>query len=210
MRGILGKKLGMTRIFNKDGQVVPVTVINVSPCVVTAVKKEDADGYRAVQLGYEDVSDRKLNKPQKAFFQKNNIKFKKYLREIKSDNIDEYKLGQVIHADIFKAGDFVDVSGTTIGKGFSGGMKRHGFSGGGASHGSMSHRQPASAGSTAAARTFKGKRSPGRLGGRGCTSLHLEIIRVDKERGVILVRGSVPGSKKSLLLVKQSRRIKKG
>lgn len=209
MRGILGKKLGMTQIFNKEGEIVPVTVININQCVVTGVKKEDLDGYRAIQLGLEDIEEKKLNRPQKVFFQKNNLKPKRYVREIRVDNPDDYKVGQEVSADIFKEGEFVDIVGATIGKGFTGAMKRHGFRGGGASHGSMIHRQPASAGSTAAARTFKGKRGPGRMGNKRYTSLHLEVVKIDKEKGLILVKGSVPGSKRNFLLVRESNRMVK-
>ncbi|MBI2252496.1 MAG: 50S ribosomal protein L3 [Armatimonadetes bacterium] len=202
MKGLIGKKIGMTQIFGNKGEVLPVTVIQAGPCVVSQKKIKDLDGYTAVQLGYEFVKDKKINSPETGHFKKNKLKPMKYLREFIVKDIEKYQIGQEIKVDIFKAGELVDVSGVSKGKSFAGGMKRHGFSGGGASHGSMIHRQPASGGSTDAARTYKGKRGPGHLGNAKRTVSDLEIVKIDQEKNLLLVKGSIPGSNGRLVLIR--------
>jgi large subunit ribosomal protein L3 len=204
VKGILGRKLGMMQVFDERGRAVPVTVIAAGPCTVTQIRDKSKDGYEAVQMGFGAVKARRVNKPLGGFFKKNDVKPQHYLREFQIAGISDYRVGQEIKVTVFGQGEFVDVIGKSKGKGFAGGMKRHNFSGGGASHGSMIHRQPASSGSTDAARTIKGTRKPGRLGGDRVTALGLEIIRVDGEKNLMLVRGSVPGPPKGLLVIRQS------
>jgi large subunit ribosomal protein L3 len=203
MSGILGKKIGMTQVYDKSGKVIPVTVIKVAPCVVTGVKTESKDGYKALQLGFEDIAERKLNNPKKAFYKKINVKPKRYLKEIRVENSEDYKVGQEIKPDIFKTGDKVKVSGLSIGKGFAGAMKRHHFNGGPETHGSNSHRKPCSGGATAAARTLKGMRGPGRMGHVLRTALNLEVVNVDIDKGLLLVKGSLPGPRGNFLVIRQ-------
>jgi large subunit ribosomal protein L3 len=208
MRGILGRKLGMTRIFTPEGHSVPVTVIQAGPCVVTGLRTDDKNGYNATQLGFEEVKPKKLNKPDKGQFDKNNLNPMRYTREIRGMNPEEYKVGQQLLADLFKEGEKVDVTGQSIGKGFAGAVKRHHFRGGGASHGQTVHRRPCSAGATDAARTFKGKRSPGHMGAARRTVQALEVIKVDKERNLLMVRGAVPGAKNSFLMIRDTVKVR--
>lgn len=207
MRGILGRKIGMTRIFDAAGKALPVTVIKAGPCTVVNLRTSDKNGYEAVQIGFEDVKKNKVTKPIKGQFEKNKIKAKKVLKEIRGANEMDLKVGQEISADIFKEGERVDIIGTSIGKGFAGAMKRHNFSGGGASHGSTVHRRPCSAGATDAARTFKGKRSPGHMGAARSTSLGLEVVRVDKDKNLLLVKGAVPGAQNGLLMIRETVKV---
>lgn len=214
MRGILGKKLGMTSIFTEQGFRVPVTVVKAGPCVVTEVRTQDKNGYKAVQLGFEPYTvgkDKKMRitRPVKGQFDRHKLDPQRHLKEIRVQSTDEFKIGQEIKVDIFKEGEKVDVIGTTIGKGFAGGMKRWNFSGGGNTHGSKVHRRPCSAGATDAARTFKGKRSPGHLGDSSSVSLNLEIVKVLPERDLILVKGAIPGHRDSLVLVRETVKIKR-
>ncbi len=209
MRGIMGKKLGMTRIFDKEGNSVPVTVIKAGPCLITGLRTQDKDGYQAVQLGFEEVRKMKnVRKPVKGQFSKNNLKPQRYLRELRGVNPDEFKIGQEVTVDLFKEGEKVDISGTSIGKGFAGGMKRHNFSGGGRTHGSRVHRRPCSAGATDAARTFPGKRSPGHMGASKTTVQNLEVIKIDKDKNLMLVKGAVPGARNSVLMIKNTVKVK--
>jgi large subunit ribosomal protein L3 len=203
MKGILGKKIGMTQVFTEDGNVVPVTVIQAGPCVVLQKKDLENDGYEAIQLGFDDVKEKNANKPETGHAKKAGTTPKRYIREIRGVNLADYEVGQEVKVDIFSAGEFVDVTGTSKGKGFQGVIKRHGQSRGPMAHGSKYHRGP---GSMAVIRTAnripKGKKMPGHMGNETVTLQNLEIVRVDAERNVLLVKGSVPGPKNSYVAVK--------
>ena len=204
-KGIIGKKVGMTQIFDERGNVIPVTVIEAGPCVVAQVKKQETDGYNAVQLGFGNVKDKHINKPEVGHFAKAKLANKKHLREFKLDNVENYKVGDEIKADVFEAGEKIDVQGTTKGKGFQGVIKRHGQHRGPMGHGSMYHRRPGSMGSTSTpGRVFKGKKLPGHMGRVTVTIQNLDVVRVDMDKNVILVKGSVPGSKGAILKVKSA------
>ena len=203
-KAILGKKLGMTQIFDEKGRVIPVTVIEAGPCTVVQRKTVDNDGYDAIQLGFGEIKGKNLIKPKKGHFTKSKLSPKKHLREFRLEEIS-YNVGDEIKADVFTAGEFVDVSGTTKGKGFQGVIKRHGQSRGPMGHGSMYHRRPGSMGSTSTpGRVYKGKKLPGHMGVETVTVQHLEVIRVDMDKNVILVKGSVPGNKGAILKIKDS------
>ncbi|OUM95052.1 MAG: 50S ribosomal protein L3 [Thermobacillus sp. ZCTH02-B1] len=202
MKGILGRKLGMTQVFAADGSVVPVTVIEAGPCVVLQKKVRETDGYEAIQLGFADKKN--PNKPEIGHAKKAGTAPKRYVKEIRGVNVDEYEVGQEIKADIFKEGEFVDVTGISKGKGFAGAIKRWGQRRGPMAHGSKYHRGPGSMGSIQANRVFKGKPLPGRMGSETVTIQNLEVIRVDAERNVILVKGSVPGTRNSFLKIRSS------
>ena len=205
MKSILGKKVGMTQIFAEDGRVLPVTVIEAGPMVVTQIKSLENDGYTAVQVGFGAVREKSLNKPKKGLFLKTGIEFKKFLREFRLQNVAEYSVGQEIKADVFAAGEKVDVTGTSKGKGFQGPIKRHGKSRGPESHGSRYHRRPGSLGAgTSPGRVFKGKKLAGHMGAERVTIQNLEVVRVDAERNLILIKGAIPGPKGALVTVKQS------
>lgn len=200
-KGILGKKVGMTQIFNEAGELVPVTVIEATPNTVLQVKTMENDGYEAVQLGYQDMRDVLSNKPAKGHVAKANATPKRFIREFNDVELGEYEVGKEIKVDIFQAGDKVDVTGTSKGKGFQGVIKRHGQSRGPMTHGSRYHRRPGSMGPVDPNRVFKRKLLPGRMGGNRVTLQNLEIVRVDAERNAILIKGNVPGSKKSLIQI---------
>ncbi|MFW5980798.1 MAG: 50S ribosomal protein L3 [Halanaerobiaceae bacterium] len=202
-KGILGKKVGMTQLFMDDGTVVPVTVIEAGPCVVVQKKTEAKDGYKSLKLGFEEVKPNKLNKPELGQFEQREIEPRKYMREIRyfDEDIDE---GDEITVDIFEKGDKVDVTGKTKGKGFTGNIKRWNHNTGPKTHGSRFHRAPGSIGSTDAARVFKGQKMPGRMGQDKVTIKNLEVVEVDTEKNVIMVKGSVPGSKNTLLTIKNN------
>ncbi|MBI2264369.1 MAG: 50S ribosomal protein L3 [Armatimonadetes bacterium] len=206
MKGLLGKKIGMTQIFGESGHACPVTVIEAGPCTVVAVKDLPDHGYRAAQLGFGKRNEKKLSKPDRGYFAKRKVAAARHLREFPLSESDTGTLsvGQELRADIFQVGEKVDVIGISKGKGFAGGMKRWGFSGGGASHGSMIHRQPASGGETNAARVVKGKRGPGRLGGSRVTVQGLSVVQVDGKKNLLLVRGAVPGANGNLVMVRTS------
>lgn len=204
MKGILGKKLGMTQVFTAEGNVIPVTVIEAGPCVVLQKKDQENDGYEAVQLGFADKKESRSIKPEIGHAKKANSTPKRYVREIRGVNLSEYEVGQTVSADLFAQGEFVDVSGVSKGKGFAGVIKRWGQSTGPNSHGSRYHRGPGSMGSIQANRVPKGKRLPGHMGTEAVTIQGLEIIRVDAERNVILVKGSIPGPKNGFVKVKQT------
>lgn len=206
-KAILGKKVGMTQIFDKNGRAIPVTVVEAGPCTVVQVKTKDADGYEAIQLGFGEVKEKKLIKPTKGHFTKANVTPKKHLREFRLEEIS-YNVGDEIKADIFTAGESVDVTGTSKGKGFQGVIKRHGQSRGPMAHGSRYHRRPGSMGSIAANRVLKGKKLPGQTGGNIVTVQNLEIVKVDTERNVLLIKGNVPGAKKSLVMVRSAVKAK--
>ena len=204
-KALIGKKVGMTQIFDENGVVIPVTVIEAGPCVVAQVKTLEKDGYEAIQLGFGEVKEKKVNKPEKGHFTKANIKPLKHLREFKLDSIEGIKVGDELKADIFAVGDKIDVQGTSKGKGFQGVIKRHGQSRGPMGHGSMYHRRPGSMGPTSTpGRVFKGKRLPGHMGAQTISILNLEVVRVDLDKNVILVKGSVPGAKGAILKLKSS------
>lgn len=202
MKGILGKKLGMTQVFTAEGNVVPVTVIEAGPNVVLQKKDQENDGYEAVQLGFVDKKEKNATKPAIGHAKKANTAPKRYIREIRGINLGEYEVGQVVKADLFTEGEFVDVTGVSKGKGFQGTIKRWGQSTGPMSHGSRYHRGPGSMGSIQANRVPKGKHLPGHMGSETITIQNLEVIRVDAERNVILVKGSIPGPKNALVKVK--------
>lgn len=204
-KGLIGKKIGMTQIFDESGKVIPVTVIEAGPCVVAQVKTKETDGYTAVQLGYGDIKEKKLNKPTKGHFTKVNVTPKKHLREFRLDSIEGLTVGQELKADVFTAGDKIDIQGTSKGKGFQGVIKRHGQHRGPMGHGSMYHRRPGSMGATSTpGRVFKGKKLPGHMGVETVTIQNLEVIKVDLDKNVILVKGSVPGNKGAILKIKSS------
>ena len=205
MKAIIGKKIGMTQIFDETGKVVPVTVIEAGPCVVAQVKTVETDGYDAIQLGFGEVKENKVNRPVKGHYAKASLTPKKHLREFRVDEIESYKVGDEVKADTFVAGDKIDVQGTSKGKGFQGVIKRHGQSRGPMGHGSMYHRRPGSMGPTSTpGRVFKGKKLPGHMGVQTITIQNLDVVRVDMDKNVILVKGSVPGVKGAILKIKTS------
>lgn len=199
---ILGKKIGMTQIFTEEGKVIPVTVIEAGPCYVVQKKTDEVDGYTAYQIGFADAKPKHVNKPLKGHFDKAGVELKRNLKEVQFD--DEYNVGDEIKADIFNEGDTVDVIGTSKGKGYAGVIKRWNFSRGPMAHGSKFHRAPGSLGSVDPARVFKGKKMSGRLGGDRVTIQNLEVVRVDADRNLILVKGSIPGPKKSIVAIRQA------
>ena len=208
-KGLIGKKIGMTQIFNEEGKVIPVTVIEAGPCVVSQVKTEETDGYNSIQLGFGAIKESKVNKPERGHFTKANIAPARYLREFRVDSIEDVKVGDELKADIFMAGDKIDIQGTSKGKGFQGVIKRHGQHRGPMGHGSMYHRRPGSMGSTSTpGRVFKGKKLPGHMGAETVTIQNLEVIKVDLDKNIILVKGSVPGAKGSKLKIKSSVKAK--
>ena len=202
MKGILGKKIGMTQVFTKTGKLIPVTVIEVEPNVVTQIKTVEKDGYDAIQLGTETVREKVSNKPKMGHTNKANTTPKRFLREIRGVNVNDYTLGQTISVDIFEAGEIVDVTGTSKGKGFQGVIKRHNQSTGPMGHGSQYHRGVGSLGTMLPMHVLKGKKMPGQMGNVQRTVQNLEIIAVDTENNCILVKGNVPGAKKSLVIIK--------
>ena len=204
-KAILTTKVGMTQIFNEDGVLTPVTVLQAGPCVVTQVKTEENDGYEAVQVGFADKKEKSVNKPEKGHFDKAGVAPKKFVREFKFENTSEYRVGQEIKADIFEAGDKIDATATSKGKGYAGDIKRHGLSTGPKTHGSKYHRHAGSNGMASdPSKVFKGKKMPGQMGSERVTIQNLEVVKVDAENNIILVKGAVPGPKKSLVMLKES------
>ena len=205
MKGIIGKKIGMTQIFDEKGNVIPVTVIEAAGNIVAQVKTTETDGYNAIQLGYGEVKANRINKPEAGHFAKAKIENRKHLREFRTDDVANYKVGDEVKVDIFTAGEKVDVQGTSKGKGFQGVIKRHGQSRGPMTHGSMYHRRPGSMGQRSTPdRVFKGKKLPGHMGRVTVTIQNLDVVRVDTDKNVILVKGSVPGAKGTILKVKSA------
>lgn len=205
VNALLGRKLGMTRIFTEDGRWIPVTLVQAGPCTVVQRKTKDSDGYDAVQIGFEDLKEGRCNKPLQGHFEKHGVAPKKVLRELRVEGTAELKPGDEIRTDIFKVGDRVDVSGTTKGRGFAGVIKRHGFKGGPGGHGSMFHRRPGSIGQSAdPSKVYKGKRLPGHMGDVRRTIQNLEVVQVDSEKNLLLVRGAIPGANGTLVEVRQS------
>ena len=204
-KAILATKVGMTQIFNEDGSLVPVTVLQAGPCVVTQVKKVENDGYSAVQVGFGEKREKLVNKPMKGMFDKAGVPYKRFVREFKFENAEEYSVKDEIKADIFTAGDKVDASAIAKGKGFQGAIKRHGQSRGPMAHGSKYHRHAGSNGACSSpSKVFKGKKMPGHMGAKKVTTQNLEIVRVDAENNLILVKGAVPGPKKALVTIKET------
>ncbi len=202
-KGILGKKLGMTQIFLEDGTVIPVTVIEAGPCFVSQIRTNDRDGYSAVQIGFSQKKEYKANKPEKGHFSKAQVLPCRFIREINFDNADDFQLGQELLVDLFAEGDLVDITGTSRGKGFTG-MTKLGFQRGPTAHGSKYHRRVGSLGAKGPARVFKGRPLPGRTGGDTVTVQNLHVVRVDKERNLLLVKGAIPGAKKGYLIIKSA------
>lgn len=206
-KGILGKKLGMTQIFNEQGSLIPVTVIEAGPCTVVQVKKSNNDGYNSVQLGFGERRENLFNKPLKGHFAKAKVQPKRYLREIRITEEDDFaklNVGDEVKVDIFTEGDKVDVTGISKGKGFQGPIKRHGFARGPMTHGSHHHRRTGSLGAVGASKVFKGKKMAGRMGGKRRTTQALEIVKVDLERNLLLIKGAVPGVKGSMVIVRNT------
>ncbi len=204
-KGIIGKKIGMTQIFDETGKVIPVTIIEAGPCVVAQVKTVETDGYDAIQLGFGETNTKKVIKPIQGHFAKAKLEVKKHLREFRLEDVSNYKVGDELKADTFSAGEKVDIQGTSKGKGFQGVIKRHGQHRGPMGHGSMYHRRPGSMGATSTpGRVFKGKKLPGHMGVETVTIQNLEIVRVDLDKNVLLVKGSVPGIKGAILKIKTS------
>ncbi len=204
-KAILATKIGMTQIFNEDGVLTPVTVLQAGPCPIVQVKTMENDGYSAVQLGFGDIREKLVNKPRKGQFAKAGVANKRYLREFRLDNAEEYEVGKEIKADIFATGDKIDVTAKSKGKGFQGAIKRFGQSRGPMAHGSKFHRHQGSNGACSdPSKVFKGKGMPGQMGGVRVTVQNLEVVRVDAEDNIILVKGSVPGSKKALVMLKET------
>ena len=204
-KAILAKKIGMTQIFNEDGSLTPVTVLEAGPCVVTQVKTEEADGYSAVQVGFEDKRETLVNKPMKGTFAKAGVTPKRFVRELALDNAEELKVGDEIKADIFAAGDHIDATAISKGKGFQGTIHRLGQHRGPMKHGSKFHRHQGSNGTSSdPSRVYKGKGMPGQMGAKRVTIQNLEIVRVDAEKNLLLVKGAVPGAKKCLVTVKET------
>ena len=204
-KAMLTTKVGMTQIFGEDGVLIPVTVLEAGPVVVTQVKTVENDGYSAVQVGFGDIRETLVNKPLKGHFAKAGVPVKRYLKEFRLENAEEYAVGQEIKADVFAAGDKIDVTATSKGKGFQGAIKRHGQSRGPMAHGSKYHRHAGSNGACSSpSKVFKGKKMPGHMGGKQVTTQNLEIVRVDAEKNLLLVKGAVPGPKKALVTIKES------
>ena len=204
-KAILATKVGMTQIFAEDGAFIPVTVLQAGPCPVVQVKTAEKDGYDAVQVGFGDIREKLVNKPMKGHFAKANVANKRFLKEFRFENAADYNVGQEIKADIFAAGDKIDASGVSKGKGYAGAIKRFGLSRGPMGHGSKYHRHAGSNGpATTPGRVFKGKHMPGQMGNVNVTVQNLEVVRVDVDNNMILVKGAVPGAKKSLVILKET------
>jgi large subunit ribosomal protein L3 len=204
-KGIIGKKLGMTQIFMEDGTCVPVTVVQAGPCVVTQKKTSSTDGYFAVQVGFESVNATTATKPKLGHCTKSGQGVFRYLRELKFDNVSDLNLGDILDVDQFATGDYIDVTGISIGKGFQGVIKSYNFSGGRASHGSRFHRAPGSIGASATpSRVFKNKKMPGQMGNEQVTVQRLQIVRIDSDENLLLIKGAIPGHRNNVVLIKNS------
>jgi len=213
--GILGKKLKMTQVFNENGEVIPVTLVEYKEGYIVDLKTEEKDGYVALKVGFEEVDEKKLTKPEIGYLKKKNLPPLKILKEFRFNSFEEikdYKIGDKITIDIFKEGDYVDVTGKSIGKGFQGVVKRHGFHGGPATHGSMSHRAPGSIGPTAPQRVLKGRRMAGHMGNEKVTIQNLQIVKIMRDENIIMIKGAIPGPSNGYILIKKAvkKRIKNG
>lgn len=205
MKAVLGRKLGMTQVFAEDGRLVPVTVIEAGPMVVTQIKNKETDGYEAVQVAFGEVKEKRVNKPLRGHFAKAGVGFKKFVREFKVEDLSAYSLAQEIKVDVFEAGEKVDAIGTSKGKGFQGPIKRHNQSRGPMTHGSRYHRGPGSMGAASdPSRVFKGKKLAGHMGAERVTIQNLEVVKVDVEKNLILIKGAIPGPKKGLVVIKKA------
>ncbi len=205
LEGLLGRKIGMTQVFNDQGEIVPVTVIQAGPCVVLGKKMMVKDAYNAIQLGFGQKKEKNLNKCQKGFYAKANLKPVEIIKEFKTDDVETYNVGQEIKLDIFQVGDYVDVTGTTKGKGYAGVIKRCGYSGGRATHGSMFHRKPGSIGASSyPSRVLKGLGLPGQMGNTQATTIKLEIVDIDPVNNLMLIKGAVPGNNKGLVIISRT------
>ena len=203
MKNMIGRKIGMTQIFEENGSVIPVSVVEAGPLVVVQKKTIEKDGYNAIQVGFENIKSNRANKPKKGHFEKANVEYKKFLREFLVEDVAEYEIGQVLKADVFAPGDMVDVTGTSKGKGTQGVIKRHGFARGPQSHGSKFNRRPGGlSAASSPGRVFKGHKMMGRMGNERVTVQNLEVVRVDADKNLILVRGAIPGPKKGLISIK--------
>lgn len=203
-KAILGKKVGMTQIFTDDGTALPVTVIEAGPCFVVQKKTVEKDGYGAIQVGFGEKREKLFNKPAKGHFNKAGVRPLRVLRELRLEDCDSYQIGQELKADLFNTGEKVDVVGTSKGKGFAGGIKRHGFHRGPMAHGSKYHRRPGSLGAKGPARVYKGRKLPGHLGAARVTVQNLEVVRVDSDRNLLALKGAVPGPRGGLVMIKNS------
>ena len=202
MMGLIGRKIGMTQLFDEKGDIVPVTVVEAGPCTVTEIRTSERDGYTALQLGFGTNKEKRFTKPVLGQFKKRNLPPSRHLREFRIKDVATFTLGQTLNASVFEKGEFVDVEGTTKGRGFAGIIKRHGFKGGHASHGPTMGREPGSIGSSAyPSRVIKGKRLPGRMGGKSLTTKNLLVAGVDAEQNVLLVRGAIPGPTNGLVFI---------
>ena len=200
--GLLGNKIGMTQIFDESGNIIPVTILKVGPCVITQVKTENLDGYKAVQVGYSNVSSKTLTQPELGHLQKSNIQALKYLKEFRVDNENDFEVGQILKVDLFSPGQVVTVKGKTIGKGFAGLQKRHNFSRGPMTHGSKNHRAPGSIGmGTTPGRVLPGKKMAGQLGNKITTIKKLKVVQLNLEENILVIKGSVPGKPGNLLSI---------
>ena len=210
INGILGRKVGMTQVFDESGEAIPVTVIEAGPCTVVQIKTTERDGYNAVQVGFFDRKESKFNKPKLGHYKKASVEPKRYLKELCVDELDDVSVGFVIDSSAFSVGDLVDVTGVSKGKGFAGVVKRWGFAGGRKSHGGQQdHRRPGSIGQSAQpSRVFKGQKMPGRMGNKKATVQNLQVIKTDPERNLLLVKGAVPGSKNGLLVIRRAVKAK--
>ncbi|SMG23253.1 LSU ribosomal protein L3P [Corynebacterium pollutisoli] len=204
IKGILGTKLGMTQIFDEENRVIPVTVVEAGPCVVTQIRTKETDGYNAIQIAYGEIDPRKANKPVAGHFKKAGVTPRRHVTEIRMDDVSGYELGQDITVEIFDGVTFVDVTGTSKGKGFAGGMKRHGFAGQGAGHGNQAaHRRPGGIGAAATpGRIFKGKRMAGRMGTDRVTTQNLKVQKIDADANLLLIKGAIPGNRGGIVTVK--------
>jgi large subunit ribosomal protein L3 len=203
-KAIMGVKVGMTQIFDEDGRAIPVTVVESGPNIVLQKKTAETDGYNAIQVGFASIREKLVNKPEMGHFKKAGVKPLRYVKEFRTDNVDEYEVGSQIDVDVFTAGDLVDVVGKSKGKGFAGAVKRHNFARGSMGHGSKYHRRPGSLGAMGPARVFKGRPMPGRMGGERVTVQALKIVKVYPEKNLILIKGAIPGPKKGLVVIKNS------
>jgi len=204
-KALIARKIGMTQIFVEDGSLVPVTVLQAGPCTVTQVKTMDNDGYSAVQVGFTDKKEKHTTKPEQGHFEKAGVDFKRFVKEFRFENSEEYTVGQELKADMFEAGDMIDVSGRSKGKGYQGAIKRHNQSRGPMSHGSKYHRQAGSMGMASyPGKVFKGKKLAGHMGAENVTIQNLEVVRVDVENNLILVKGAVPGARKSIITLRDA------
>ncbi|MDD2375913.1 MAG: 50S ribosomal protein L3 [Clostridia bacterium] len=205
VKEIYGKKLGMTQIFAENGKAIPVSVIEIKPCTIVSKKTVDKDGYNAIVVSFGEIKEKNVIKPRKGIFAKANVPVQRHLREIKVENLDEYEIGKSLDLSVFEIGDRVDVQGTSKGKGFQGVIKRHNQHIGPMTHGSMYHRRPGSMGATTSpGRVFKGKKLPGHMGSVVRSILNLDVVKIDFDKNVLLVKGSIPGSKKAIVRVRQT------